>query len=326
MRVLTGIQPTNNLHIGNLLGALLPAAELQKDHDLVMMIVDYHAITTLKDPAALSENILFAAAAYLGAGIDPEKTILFQQSAVPAHTELGWVMQCITRMGEAQRMTQFKDKSGSGAEKSSVGLFTYPMLMAADILLYQTEGVPVGDDQKQHVELTRDLAERFNRDFGETFMIPKPMIGQGGARIKSLTEPEKKMSKSAASAKSYISLMDEEDIIVKKIRSAVTDSLPGITLDDTRPGLKNILTFFSLITGEGAVELATKYQDAGMKSLKDDLATALIGYLNPIQSRMHEALDHREELKTMLEIGAKRADEIASKTMEEVRKKIGVKL
>lgn len=325
MKALTGIQPTNTLHVGNLFGALKPAVEMQKEHDLVMMIGDYHAITVPFDPENLHENVLFAAATYLAAGIDPKKTILFQQSAVPAHTELAWILQGVARMGEAKRMTQFKDKSQKGdAQKASVGLFTYPVLMAADILLYDTEIVPVGDDQKQHVELARDIAERFNRDFGETFVVPEPMIQKRAARIKSLTDPQSKMSKSAASAKSYISLMDDEDVVLKKIKSAVTDSEAGITVDDNRPGLKNLLAIYSLITNEEMVDIAAKYDGRGMKDLKEDLVELLTVYLTPLQAEIKGWLDNKDELVKLIKIGSDTAGEIAEKKLREVKQKIGV--
>jgi tryptophanyl-tRNA synthetase len=326
MQVLTGIQPTNILHIGNLFGALLPAVALQKEHDLVMMVVDYHAITVDQAPKLLQENILFTAATYLAAGIDPKKTILFQQSSVSAHTELAWILQTRARMGELQRMTQYKDKTKKSEDLSSVGLFTYPVLMAADILLFNTEVVPVGEDQKQHVELTRDLAERFNRDFGETFVVPQPVIGKSGARIKALNDPEKKMSKSAASAKNYISLMDSEDVIAKKIRSAVTDSQPGITVDDTRHGLKNLLSIYSLISNETMAEIAEKYNNRGIKDFKDDLAELLIMYLNPLQTEINSWLDNKDELIKLLAVGGSAANEIAQIKLNKVKKKIGVLL
>ena len=326
MRVLTGIQPTNILHLGNLFGALKPAVEMQTEHNLFMMIADYHAITVPQKPETLRENILFVAAAYLAAGIDPKKTIIFQQSQVPAHTELGWVIQTQTRIGEAERMTQFKDKSDGKSEKVSVGLFTYPMLMAADILLYDTQAVPVGADQKQHVELTRDIAERFNRDFGQTFTIPEPLIRAHGARIKSLSEPEKKMSKSSPNAKSYLSIMDSEDVIVKKIRSAVTDSEVGITVDDRREGLKNLLTLMSLVTGETLPEIALRYNNSGMKSLKDDLAEATVVYLKPLQAGIRGWLENQTELKEIIKIGSAAASDIANSKMAQVREKIGVKI
>ncbi len=326
MRVLTGIQPTNILHLGNLFGALKPAVAMQGEHELHMMIADYHAITVPQDPDTLHDNILFVAAAYLAAGIDPKKTIIFQQSQVPAHTELAWIMQTQTRIGEAERMTQFKDKSGGKAEKVSVGLFTYPMLMAADILLYDTQAVPVGADQKQHVELTRDLAERFNKEYGATFTLPEPLIRAHGARIKSLTEPEKKMSKSSPNAKSYLSIMDDADLIAKKIRSAVTDSEPGITVDDRREGLKNLLTLMSLVTGETLPDIAARYATGGMKNLKDDLAEAVIIYLKPLQAEITGWLENQAELKEIIKIGSGAAAEIADAKMALIRSRIGVKI
>ena len=326
MRILTGIQPTNVLHIGNLFGALRPAIDLQREHELFMMIADYHAITVNHDPKRLHDNILFTAAAYIAAGIDPKKTVLFQQSAIPAHTELGWVMQSVARIGEAKRMTQFKDKSGTKEDSVSVGLFTYPMLMAADILLYDAEGVPVGDDQKQHVELTRDLAERFNRDHGETFIVPEPIIRKHGARLKSLTEPEKKMSKSAPSAKSYISLTDDPDVVAKKVRSAVTDSERGIHFTAERPGLHNLLTILSLLEYAPADEIAARYEEQGMKALKDDLSERLVEHLRPIREEVDTLMNNKDELKRIIANGTAAAAKIADAKMQQVRNKIGVAL
>jgi len=326
MRVLTGIQPTNVLHIGNLFGALIPAVELQDEHKLYMMIADYHAITVDHNPEVFSDSILLNAAAYIATGIDTTKTVLFQQSQIPAHTELAWVLSTQTHMGEMKRMTQFKDKSGNKADKVSVGLFTYPILMAADILLYGTEGVPVGHDQKQHVELTRDIGQRFNKTYGDIFTIPKPMIRKQGARLKSLTEPGKKMSKSAPSAKSYISLMDDRDLVNKKIRSAVTDSEQIITFEERREGLYNLLTIFSLCTGKPGEDLAHEYSESGMKNLKDDLAEALSNYLDPIQSKMKELLADKEELKRIIANGSVAAEKVAATKLVEVKKKVGVVL
>lgn len=326
MRILTGIQPTNTLHIGNLLGALRPAVEMQSGNELYMMIADYHAITVPQTPAALHDNILFITAAYLAAGIDPTKTVIFQQSQVPAHTELGWILQTITRIGEANRMTQFKDKAGDKEQSVSVGLFTYPILMAADILLYDAEQVPVGADQKQHVELTRDLAERFNRDFGQTFVVPEPIIRKEGARIASLIEPEKKMSKSSPNAKSYLSLTDDADVIRKKIRGAMTDSTLGITLDDKRPGLKNLLTLFSLATNEPAQLIADRYAEKGTKELKEDLSEAMVAYLDPIRTGIAQWMEQKEKLIEIVREGSEKAREHTNKKMIQVREKIGVLL
>lgn len=325
MKALTGIQPTNTLHIGNYFGALKPAVEMQCEYDLTMMIVDLHAITVDQDPKALRENILFAAATYLAAGIDPEKTVLFQQSAVSAHAELAWIMQTQTMMGEAKRMTQFKDKAGKNQDGVSVGLFTYPILMAADILAHQAEAVPVGEDQKQHLELARDIAERFNRKFGHTFTVPEPIIPKQGARIKSLKDPEKKMSKSDPSAKAYISIMDDEDVIAKKIRSAVTDSEPEITVEVRREGLYNLLTIYSLATGEDMHEIAGRYDGKGMRELKEDLAERLIHALLPIQGRIYEHLDNTANLERILANGAARAEVAAKQTLQAVYEAMGLR-
>lgn len=324
MRVLTGIQPTNILHIGNYFGALKPAVELQREDELFMMIVDLHAITVPQDPKQLQKNIQFATAAYLAAGIDPKKTTLFQQSRVPAHAELGWLLQTIARMGELERMTQFKDKSKGKGQNVSVGLFTYPVLMAADILLYDAHAVPVGEDQKQHLELTRDLAERFNRDFGDTFVVPKPIINIASGRILGLDNPEKKMSKSAPTPKNYISLMDDADTIRKKIKSAVTDSEAGITIDDARPGLKNLLAIFHLVTQDSMADIAARYEGKGMKDLKEDLAEALISHLTPLQGHIHNYLQSPDELEKIVAQGSLKAAEIASKKVSEVKHKMGL--
>jgi tryptophanyl-tRNA synthetase len=326
MRVLTGIQPTNILHIGNYFGALKPAIELQREDELFMMIVDLHAITVPQEPEQLKKNIAFATAAYLAAGINPKKAVLFQQSRVPAHAELGWLLQTVARMGELERMTQFKDKSKAKGQNVSVGLFTYPVLMAADILLYDTQAVPVGEDQKQHLELTRDLAERFNRDFGQTFIVPKPIINIASGRILALDNPDIKMSKSAPSPKNYISLMDEADVVRKKIRSAVTDSEAGITLDDGRPGLKNLLSIFHLVTQDSMDDIAARYEGKGMKDLKDDLAEALIGHLEPLQKSIHEYLAHPDELEKIISEGSARASAIATAKIESVKAKMGLAL
>jgi len=324
MRVLTGIQPTNNLHIGNLFGALLPAVEMQKSNELFMMIVDYHAITVPHEPKTMQDKILDLAMDLVSCGIDPEQTILFIQSNVPEVTELTWILNTIMPIGELRRMTQFKDKSGSNTDGVSVALYTYPILMAADILLYDTKQVPVGEDQKQHVELTRDLAQRFNNRFGKTFEFPEPIIRKTGARILSLTDPNKKMSKSDPSAKSYILITDEPEIIKKKIMSAVTDSEPGITLDKERRGLYNLLTIFSLVTETPADEITVKYQEKGMKKLKEDLAEALIKYLAPIQVKIKEYMDNPAELERTIKNGSNAARDVADETLLRVKKAIGV--
>lgn len=323
-RALTGIKPTNLLHIGNYFGALLPAIQMQHDFALTMMVADLHAITVPQKPEELSKNISFIVATYLAAGIDPQKTLLFQQSQVPAHAELAWLLQCVARMGEVERMTQYKDKAKVKGEQVSVGLFTYPVLMAADILLYQSDVVPVGHDQKQHVELARDLAERFNRDFGDTFVIPKPVIRKEGAKILGLDDPAKKMSKSAPTPKNYISLLDNADTISKKMMSAVTDSFPGITYDETRPGVANILTILALATQKSVEDIAGAYEHKGMKELKEDTAEALIALLTPLQKKIVDLTQHPDHLLTVLQDGNARAQNIASLQVARAQSAMGL--
>mgnify|MGYP002632355552 CR=1 FL=1 len=330
-RSLTGLQPTNFLHIGNYIGAVQPAVALQDETQLLMMIVDYHAITLPQDPKELRKNILAAAATYLGCGIDPAKTILFQQSRVAEHMELAWILQCVAKMGEAERMTQYKDKAKKAegserAEGASVGLFTYPILMAADILLYDTEIVPVGEDQKQHVELARDLAIRFNRDFGETFVVPEPKIRAEGARIMALDDGTKKMSKSAASAKSYIALTDDADTIRKKIMSAVTDSGTEIRTDRNRPSITNLLTIFSVATGRSIESIELGYVGKGYGDFKKDLAEAVVEYLGPIRDNILRYAADETELKRILLEGAEKAKGMAAFKMNKVRQRVGVTL
>ncbi|NQV90390.1 tryptophan--tRNA ligase [Candidatus Uhrbacteria bacterium] len=326
-RILTALQPSGILHIGNLFGAIEPMVGLQSDeNENLLFAVDYHAITVPQKPAELRRNILFAAATYLSVGIDPAKTILFQQSRVSEHTELAWVLNCISHMGELERMTQFKDKSQGKDLSVSVGLFAYPILMAADILLYDTNIVPVGADQKQHVELARDLAERFNNRFGETFVVPVPQIRKEGARIMSLDDPEKKMSKSAESEKSYISIMDDEATVMKKIKSAMTDSKSTIEYDEKRKGLANLLTIYSLVTGKHVNQVVSEYEGKGYGDFKVGLAGAVSAYLSPLQEKIKGYLESEDALIKILDEGAQRAQVIASKKMELVRKKIGVQL
>ncbi len=326
-RILTALQPSGVLHIGNYFGAIEPMVNLQAaGNQNLLFMVDYHAITVTQDPAELRRNSLFAAATYLACGIDPEKTILFQQSRVSEHTELAWILNCLVRMGELERMTQYKDKALGKGESVSVGLFDYPVLMAADILLYDTEVVPVGDDQKQHVELARDLAERFNKKFGETFTIPKPEIRKQGARIMALDDPEKKMSKSAASEKNFISLMDDEKTVLKKIKAAVTDSEGTIRVSPSRPGITNLITILSLVTRRTTKEIETAYEGKGYGDFKTDLARELTAFLTPLQEKINRYLGSPTELLRILDNGAFRAKAIAEKKMIDVRKKIGVTL
>lgn len=323
-RILTALQPTGTLHIGNYFGAIEPAVQLQKEGQLFMFIVDYHAITVPQDPKELRKNILFGAATYLACGIDPKRTILFQQSQVPQHVELGWILSCITRIGEAERMTQFKDKSKDKVESVSVGLLTYPILMAADILLYDTNVVPVGEDQKQHVELARDLAIRFNNKFGETFVVPEPQIRSEGARIMGLDDPLKKMAKSASSPKNYISLMDDEETIRKKIKSATTDSGSDIRYSEDRRGLANLLLMYSLLAKKPIPAIENDYIGKGYGDFKTDLAELLILWLKPLQAEINGYAKNEDELIKILNKGSEKAREYAERKMKQVRERIGV--
>jgi tryptophanyl-tRNA synthetase len=323
---LTAIQPSGILHLGNYIGAIEPAVQAQREGELRMFVVDYHAITVPQKPEELRKDILLATATYLACGIDPKKTLLFQQSQVPQHTELAWILNCITRMGELERMTQYKDKAGNRGTSTSVGLFDYPVLMAADILLYDTDIVPVGEDQKQHVELARDLAIRFNRDFGETFVVPEPRIKKVGGRIMGLDDPTKKMSKSAASPKNYLSLLDDEETIRKKIMSAVTDNKGVVAYDEKRLGISNLMTIFSIITKRTLEQIERDYVGKGYGDFKKDLAEALVLFLLPLQAKIKTYLKHEDDLIKILAAGSARARQEAEKKMELVRKRIGVKL
>ena len=291
-RILSAIQPSGTLTIGNYLGALKNFVKLQDEHECLFFIVDQHAITVPQDRLELRKKIKELTALYLACGLDPEKATIFVQSEVPGHTQLAWMLTCNTSMGELERMTQFKDKSQKQAAKGQgigVGLFMYPVLMAADILLYDVDFVPVGDDQKQHLELTRDLAERFNNRFGETFKIPEPLIAKTGARIMSLQEPTKKMSKSDDNPRNFILMTDEPNVIRKKIKSAVTDSDGIIAFDrENKPGLSNLLEIYSVITGESIDSIVARYEGCGYGQFKSDLAEVVVAELEPIQNRMKE--------------------------------------
>ena len=326
-RILTALQPSGILHLGNYFGAIEPFVQLQNSGNTnFLFIVDYHAITVPQDPVALRSNILFAAATYLACGVDPIKTTLFQQSRVQEHTELAWILNCVAHMGELERMTQFKDKARNKGQSVTVGLFDYPVLMAADILLYDTEIVPVGEDQKQHVELARDLAERFNSQFGETFVIPKPQIRTTGARIMSLDEPEHKMSKSSPNEKSYISLMDDAQTIEKKIKSAMTDSEGTIVRRPNRPGVSNLITLYSLVSQTSPEAVEQEFEGQGYAVFKTKLAEQLIDFLTPLQERIHLYLKDEAQLISILDTGAEKAKTKAMKKMTHVRKAIGIQL
>lgn len=321
--IFSGIQPSGTLTLGNYLGAMKHFVELQDDHQCYFCIVDEHAITVPQEPLQLRKNIKSLAALYLAAGINHNKSTLFIQSEVSAHTQLGWVMQCVAYIGELERMTQFKDKS-DGKEAVSSSLLTYPPLMAADILLYNTDIVPVGEDQKQHLELTRDLAERFNKKYNEIFTIPEVRIPKVGARIMSLTDPTKKMSKSNPNPKSYISMLDDEKIIIKKIKSAVTDSDGIVKYDkENKPAISNLLSIFSLCTGQSIEELENQFAGKGYGDFKQALADAVVATLKPIQERYNEIIDS-EELNLILDLGAEKANLVANKTLSKAKKAMGL--
>ena len=324
--LLSGMQPSaSSLHLGNYLGALRQWVEMQQTHNAYYVIVDLHAITVPQDPKELLENTRRTAAQYIAAGLDPEQATLFVQSHVPAHAELAWVLNCITGFGEASRMTQFKDKSQKGGvDVSSVGLFTYPILQAADILLYQPKSVPVGEDQRQHLELTRDLAMRFNSRFGKTFEVPEAHILKETAKIYDLQEPTAKMSKSTQDPKGLINLMDEPSAITKKIKSAVTDTDGEIRFDrDSKPGVSNLLGIFAAVTGQSVKSLEGEYAGRGYGDLKGAVAEAVISLVEPMQQRTRELLADSTELDRLLAAGADKASEIAEKTLADVHAKLG---
>ena len=324
--LLSGMQPSaSSLHLGNYLGALTQWVKMQSSYNTYYVIVDLHAITMPQDPTQLRDNTRKTAAQYIAAGIDPNSAALFVQSQVPAHAQLAWVLNCITGFGEASRMTQFKDKSQKGgADNSSVGLFTYPILQAADILLYQPESVPVGEDQRQHLELTRDLAMRFNSRFGDTFTVPKAEILKETAKIYDLQNPSAKMSKSAADPKGLINLLDEETVILKKFKSAVTDTDGEIRFDAvTKPGVSNLLGIFSAVTGKSIKDTENHFAGSGYGTLKTELAEAVIEHLRPIRDKTMDLVADPAELDRLLAIGAQKANELAEKTLAKVYDRIG---
>ncbi|MFH9421248.1 tryptophan--tRNA ligase [Streptomyces sp. NPDC017529] len=325
-RVLSGIQPTaGSFHLGNYLGAVRQWVALQESHDAFYMVVDLHAITIPQDPVALRANTRLAAAQLLAAGLDPERCTLFVQSHVPEHAQLAWVMNCLTGFGEASRMTQFKDKSAKqGADRTSVGLFTYPILQIADILLYQANEVPVGEDQRQHIELTRDLAERFNGRYGDTFTVPKPYILKETGKVYDLQDPAVKMSKSASSVKGIINLLDEPKASAKKIKSAVTDTDTVIRYDaEAKPGVSNLLTIHSTLTGESIADLEKKYEGKMYGALKTDLAEIMVEFVTPFRDRTQEYLDDPETLDSILAKGAEKARSVAAETLASAYDRIG---
>jgi tryptophanyl-tRNA synthetase len=321
-RIFSGAQPTGNIHIGNYLGALRNWVELQHEYESFFCIVNLHAITLPQDPKSLAQKTLDLARVYLAAGIDPNVSVIFIQSDVPEHAELAWILNCVTRIGELERMTQFKEKAAKQRESVGAGILNYPVLMASDILLYQTDLVPVGHDQKQHLELTRDLAIRFNRDYGEIFRVPEPFIPKVGAKIMSLSDATKKMSKSDENVSGSITLLDDADTVRRKFKRAVTDSGAEIRFDDARPAITNLLTIYQILTGKQPAEVEANFAGKGYAALKSELADVTIEFLRPLQERIHGYTD--AGLERILDEGRVRAQAIARTTLEDVKARLGL--
>ncbi len=322
--VYSGMQPTGKITIGNYFGALQNWVKLNEDYNCLFCVVDMHAITVPQNPANLRKSARDLYALYIAAGLDPEKNIIYFQSHVKEHAELAWILSCLTHLGELNRMTQFKEKSKKAGQNISAGLFTYPVLMASDILLYQTDLVPVGNDQKQHLELTRDLAQRFNNTYSETFVVPEPYIAKFGSKITSLQDPEKKMSKSDANENAYITLLDPIDLIARKIKRAVTDSEASIYYDrEAKPGVSNLLEIYSLSTGQKMDEVVSHFEGKGYGALKSEVADALIAEIEPIQDRFNHIIKDKAYLDEVIKNNADMARGIARRTMSKVKRKIG---
>ena len=323
-RVFSGIQPSGDLHLGNYLGALKRWVDEQGEKENIFCIVDLHAITVPLDSKELKRKIRELAAIYFAAGIDPEKSTVFVQSDISAHAELGWILNCFTPMGWMNKMTQFKDKSGGKGESVSVGLYDYPVLMAADILLYGTDEVPVGEDQKQHVEITRDIAERFNSMYGETFKLPEPKISTIAARVMGLDDATKKMSKSNPNPNSRINLLDSPDLIRSKIMKATTDSATAIKFDTLKFGILNLVEIYATLTGRPIEEIAVKAEGKGYGEFKKELAEVVIEALKPIQEKYHKLMENPETIEKMLQEGADKIRPIANQTLKQVKEKVGL--
>ena len=323
-RIFSGIQPTGNLTLGNYIGALRNFSALQNEYDCLYSIVDMHAITVRQNPADLRKACLRTMAIFLASGLDPEKNIIYFQSQVPQHAELGWILNCFTYMGELQRMTQFKDKSAKHADNINAGLFTYPVLMAADILLYGTDLVPIGADQKQHLELSRDIAERFNSIYGDVFTVPEGYFPKVGARVMSLQEPTRKMSKSDPE-ETYIAILDKPDVIRKKLRRAVTDCDGRVVFDaENKPGVANLMSIMSALTGKSMDEITAEYDGKGYGVFKDAVADCVVATLEPIQNEYDRISADKAYLESVMVNGRERAEQIAYRTMLKVRKKVGL--
>ena len=322
-RVLTCAQPTGQLHLGNFLGAVNTWVKMQEEHECYFGIVDMHAITLPYVPAELRKNSLSCIAQYIACGLDPEKCSIFMQSHIIGHSELSWVLGCLCPLGQLERMTQFKDKSKNKAESIGSGLLFYPVLMAADILLYNADIVPVGEDQKQHLELTRDLAQKFNHTYSDTFTLPEPYIGKTGARIMSLQNPEAKMSKSDPNQSSVLYILDEPNILRKKIMSSVTDSGSGIVASEEKAGITNLLNIMSVAEGKTVAELEKEFEGQGYAPFKEAVADSVIKMLEPVRNRYHEVIGDKEYLKKVLKEGAEAGQKLAYKTLAKVYKKAG---
>lgn len=321
-RIFSGIQPSGNLHLGNYLGAIQNWVKMQDEFESIFCVVDLHAITVPQDPEELRRKTIEVAKIYLASGIDPQKSSIFVQSHMPEHSELAWILNTITKMPELDKMTQFKDKAKKeGQESASVGLFDYPVLMAADILLYNTEVVPVGEDQLQHIELARDLAKRFNQKFGDTFIIPQHFIKKEGMRIMGLDDPSKKMSKSASSEYNYIALTDDEESVRRKIKKAVTDSGSEIVYRDDKPALQNLINIYSLLSGKEAADIEKMYAGKGYGDFKNDLADIVVNFLKPLQEKIAAISD--EEVTKILKAGADKIRPIAQQKLTETKQKVG---
>ena len=323
-RVFSGIQPTGAFTLGNYIGAVRNWPLLQDEYDCIYCVVDQHALTIKQVPAELRKRSYEAAAMLLASGITPEKSLVFIQSHVPQHSQLSWILSCSTQFGELGRMTQFKDKSAKHADNINTGLFTYPVLMAADIMLYGTHYVPVGGDQKQHVELARDIAQRFNNNYSETFVLPEPMIPKVGARVMSLQDPTKKMSKSDANEKSYVLMTDSADVIMKKFKSAVTDSDGTVRYDEeNKPGISNLMGIYSVMTGKGYAEIEKEFDGQGYGTFKTAVAQSVIDNLSPVQQEYNRILADKEYLESVLRDGAEKARYQANKMLNKVYRKVG---
>lgn len=323
--ILSGIQSTGKLTLGNYLGAINNWVQMQEEYDCYYMIANLHSLTVRNDPETLRNNTLKVLAMYVAAGLDPEKNTIFIQSQVKEHAELGWILDCYTYMGELSRMTQFKDKAAKHADNINAGLFTYPALMAADILLYQANLVPVGQDQQQHLEITRDIAERFNKLYGKTFIIPEGYYGKASAKIMGLQDPTAKMSKSATNPNDVILLEDEPDVIIKKFKKAVTDSENKVRFDpENKPGVSNLMQIYSSITGLKMEEIEKEFENSGYGDFKTKVAETVVDKLEPIQKKYKELLENKEYLEKIYTDGANRARKLASKTLDEVKERIGI--